>query len=176
MPAASTRMSTSPAPATGVARSVSCSMSGPPGRWISIAFIAALAAWERGAHGAPSFTTPAALLLLLRGCRCRALAGHGLHRQANTALLVGLDHLDLHRLAFLQVVGDGVDALVGDLRNMQQPIATRQDLHDRAEVEQAQHRAVIDLADLDLGRQFHDPALGFPALLLVDAGDDHRAV
>src|SRR5665213_3959961 len=36
-----------------------------------------------------------------------------LHRQAHAALLIGLDDLDAHRLALLQVIGHRVDALLG---------------------------------------------------------------
>ena len=75
----------------------------------------------------------------------------GLHGKAHAALVVGLEHLDLHDLAFLQVIRDRVDALVADLRDVQQAVAARQQLHDRAEVEQAQHRALVDLADFDVG-------------------------
>src|SRR5690349_21006127 len=48
--------------------------------------------------------------------RRRALAFlHGLHRQADAALLVDFQHLDLHHVAFLELVADLLDALVGDL-------------------------------------------------------------
>jgi hypothetical protein len=50
-------------------------------------------------------------------------------------------------LAFLEVVGHLVDALVGDLRDVQQPVTTRQHLHDGAEVENLQHGAFVGLAD-----------------------------
>ena len=62
-----------------------------------------------------------------------------LHRQLQAAAVVGLEDLDAHCLAFLQIIGHLIDALLGDLRDMQQAIAPGQDLHDRAEVEQAQH-------------------------------------
>src|ERR1700741_1043639 len=71
-----------------------------------------------------------------------------LHRQAHSALVVGFQHFDLHHLAFLEVVGHGIDALVADLRDVQQAVAAGQQLHDGAEVQQAQHRALVDLAHL----------------------------
>src|SRR6185295_5733014 len=52
----------------------------------------------------------------------------GLHRKPHASLVVGLEHLDLHDLAFLQVIGHGVDALVADLRNVQQAVASGQEL------------------------------------------------
>jgi hypothetical protein len=39
--------------------------------------------------------------------------------------LVGLEHLDLHDLAFGQVVGDLLHALVGDLADVQQAVLAR---------------------------------------------------
>src|SRR5688572_4840766 len=91
----------------------------------------------------------------LGGRRRRFLAARrrieqGLARQAHAALVVGLEHLHLHDLAFLQVVGDLVHALVGDLRDVQQAVLAGKQLDDRAEVEQAQHRPLVDLAHLDL--------------------------
>src|SRR5450755_4703039 len=84
--------------------------------------------------------------------RCRgSVFCRRLHRQAQPALVVRLEDLDLHHLAFLDVVGDLVDALLGDLRNVQQPVLAREHLHDGAEVEQAQHRAFVDAADFDVG-------------------------
>src|SRR5262245_38978632 len=100
MPAACTRMTISPAPACGRARSVTRNTSGPPGVVISIAFIRA--------------ADRSTLLGLRSGLgrrsrRARAL-GYRLHRQTHAALFVGFDDLDLHRLAFLEIVGHGVDA------------------------------------------------------------------
>ena len=37
-----------------------------------------------------------------------------LHRQTRTILIVKANHLDTHRLAFLQVVGDLIDTFVGE--------------------------------------------------------------
>lgn len=91
------------------------------------------------------------LLLLLLGLLSAQLGGSRFHRQPQPALLVGLEDLDLDRLAFLQVIADLIDALAGDLRDVEQAVAAGQDLHDRAEVQQPQHGAVVDLADLDLG-------------------------
>jgi hypothetical protein len=61
-----------------------------------------------------------------------------LHRQLKTTALVGLEDLDAHLLAFFQIIGHGVDTLVGDLGDVQQAILAWHDLDDRAEVEQFQ--------------------------------------
>ena len=113
--------------------------------------------------GGPNFRSA-----LLCGLACWL---DGLHRQAHAALVVGLEHLDLHDLAFLQVVGDVVDALVGDLRDVQQAVLAGQQLDDRAEVEQAQHRALVDLADFDFGGDLLDALLRRFAAFGVDARD-----
>src|SRR5665213_4078664 len=99
MPEAATRISTSPGPATGIGRSVRCSTSGPPGRTISTAFTMR---WCGSS-------------LLMRVLLARRLpVEKRLHRQLDPALLVGLEHLDANDLAFLQKVGDLLDALVRD--------------------------------------------------------------
>ena len=49
-----------------------------------------------------------------------------LHRQTRTILIVKANHLDTHRLAFLQVVGDLIDTFVGDLADVQQTVLTGQ--------------------------------------------------
>src|SRR2546425_11987010 len=48
--------------------------------------------------------------------------GQRLQRQLDTTLFVGLHDLDLDDLAFLQVVGDALHALVGDLADVQQTV------------------------------------------------------
>ena len=59
---------------------------------------------------------------------------------------------------------------------MQQAIASGQDLHDRAKVEQADHVAFVNPADLDFGRDLLDPLARRVARVGVDRGDRHRAV
>src|SRR5439155_17258415 len=98
-PEAVTRISASPAPNVGVGRSVSRSTSGLPGAVISIAL------------------TSASLASLVRDgrrelARRRVAVEQRLHRQLDAALLVRLEDLDADDLAFLQVVGDLLDALV----------------------------------------------------------------
>src|ERR1051326_1558059 len=101
---------------------------------------------------------------------------YSFHRQAHAALVVGFQHLDLHDLAFLQVIGNGVHALVADLRDVQQAVASGQELHDGAEVEQAQHRPLVDLAHFDVGRDVLDALLRRISALGRDAGNGDGAV
>ena len=62
---------------------------------------------------------------------------------------------------FSNIVDVG-DAVVGDLGDVQQAVAARQHLHDSAEIQQAQHRAVVDLAHFDVGGQFRRCGAGLP--------------
>src|SRR5665213_2247676 len=101
MPDAATRISTSPTAATGIGRSARRSTSGPPGVAISIAF-----------------TTRLAVPSLLMRRLARLAVEQGLHRQLDATFLVGLEHLDANDLAFLQEVGDLLDALMRDLADV----------------------------------------------------------
>src|SRR4030065_345778 len=56
---------------------------------------------------------------------------HGLHGQANTALLVDFQHLDLDGLAFAQLVAHVLDALVRDLRDAHQAVAAGETRRER---------------------------------------------
>ena len=58
------------------------------------------------------------LRLLLRS----VLVLDRLHRQAYAALFISLQHLDLDRLAFLEVIGNAGDALMADLGDVQQAV------------------------------------------------------
>mmetsp|Transcript_78776 Transcript_78776/g.218920 ORF Transcript_78776/g.218920 Transcript_78776/m.218920 type:complete len:772 (-) Transcript_78776:1232-3547(-) len=99
-----------------------------------------------------------------------------LHRQLDAALLVGLEHLDLDDLAFLQEVGHLLDALVGDLADVQQAVLAREQVHEGAEVQDLDDRAFVDLADFDLGRDLLDALLGQRGLLGIGRGDGDGAV
>src|SRR5262249_5969869 len=56
------------------------------------------------------------------------------HRQANLAAWVDFEDLDLDLLAFAQDVGDLGDALVLDLRDVDQAVARAHEVHERTEV------------------------------------------
>jgi hypothetical protein len=107
------------------------------------------------------------LLVLLDGRfrRCGRLGstlfGSGsLHRQLDAAAVVGFENLDANDLAFLDVVFDLVDALLGDLGDVQQAILARQNGNDRAEIEDLEHGTFVDLADLDFRRDRIDARTG----------------
>ena len=59
---------------------------------------------------------------------------------------------------------------------MQQTVATRQNLDDRAELEQLEHRTFVNLADLDLSSQAFDAFLSPLGRLGIDGGDGDVAV
>src|SRR3546814_8804251 len=79
-------------------------------------------AWERAKEKAGR----SPLFRIARRCRDGLLGRgalafvHGLHRQADAALLVDFQHLDLDDVAFLELVGDLPAALVGDLGHVHQ--------------------------------------------------------
>ena len=70
--------------------------------------------------------------------------------------LVDLEQLDLHEVALLDDVLGLLGAAVLQLGDVQQPLGARHDLDERAERGRALHRALVDLADLGLGRDRRD--------------------
>jgi hypothetical protein len=93
-----------------------------------------------------------------------------LDRQADAALLVDFQHLDLDDVAFLELVGDLLDALVGDLRDVHQAVLARGDGDERAEVHQLGDLAFVDAARLDVGGDLLDARLAaWPAAALTEA-------
>jgi hypothetical protein len=59
---------------------------------------------------------------------------------------------------------------------VQQTVPTRQDLHDRAELEQLEHGAFVDLADLDLGGEVFNTLLSTAGRFGIGGGDGDVAV
>jgi hypothetical protein len=74
-----------------------------------------------------------------------------LHGQLDAALFIGFHDLDLDDLAFGQVVRDLLDALVGDLADVQQTVLARQQVDQSTEVQNFGDRAFVNLADFDFG-------------------------
>jgi len=70
----------------------------------------------------------------------RALAQQRLNRQADFALLHFQD-FDINQLSLFKVIADIFDALSGYLRNMQQAILARHDIHKRAKFNDFHHLA-----------------------------------
>src|SRR6267154_6564173 len=144
---------------------------------------------KRGSSDYQPFWTPAcagvtrgrqgALFFLRRnssGLRRRRGLLDRFHAEAHPALLVGLEHLDFYLLALFEIVGYVVDALVGDLRNVQKPVFPRQQLDDCAKVEKLEYGAVVHATHLDIGCNVFDALLrGLPALGR-NTGDRDRAV
>ena len=84
------------------------------------------------------------------GARCRTTSSGG-GGGGGGGGAVDLEHLDAHDVAFLELVADPLDALVGDLRDVHQAVLARQDRDERAEVHEARDLALVDAADFDVG-------------------------
>ena len=126
-------------------------------------------------------STKCDLLLLLLGSSLRSgssalFVGHGLHRKLDAAAVIGLENLDADNLAFLDVVLDLVDALLGDLRDMQQTILARQNLNNGTEIKNLENGTFVDLADLDFRRDGIDAGTGSGSGITGGGSDGDRAV
>src|SRR5690606_8705514 len=100
----------------------------------------------------------------------------GLDRQADAALLVDFQHLDLDHVAFLELVGDLLHALAGDLRDVHQSVLARQDGHERAEFHGLGDLARVEPARLRVRGDLLGAGLGGQGGGGVDRGDDDGAV
>ena len=67
--------------------------------------------------------------------------------------------LTLTTIAFLELVADLLDALVGDLRHVHQAVLARGDGDERAEVHDLGDLAFVDAARLDVGGDLLDARL-----------------
>ena len=85
----------------------------------------------------------------------RVLAG-----EVDAALLVDLGDLDPHHVADLAGVLHLLDALVGQLGDVNQAVLAGSQLHEGAEGHQAHHAAVVQLADLGDEHDIVDALLG----------------
>src|SRR5450432_1866449 len=120
--------------------------------------------------------SPLGFLYLYTALRGWCVLGHGLHRQADAALLVDFEHLDLDDVAFLELVGNLLDALVGNLRDVDEAVLARQDGDERAEIHQLGYLAFVDAARLDVGDNLLDARLRRFGRFAIDRGDDDGAV
>src|SRR5438309_1847218 len=114
--------------------------------------------------------------LLDRQTLGRQLLERGLAAQIEPALAVDLDRLDHYLVADVADLFHPLDAVVGELGDVDQAILSRQDLDEGAERHDAHDLALVDLADLDLVGEALDPVDGFLAPLLVDRGDEDTSV
>src|SRR5450631_539187 len=107
----------------------------------------------------------------------RPLGGiHVAHGQAHAALAIDLEHLDAHHIAFLELVADTLDPLFGNLRDVDQTVAARQDGHECTEIHQARDLAFVYAAHLDIGRDELYATLRLAAGRTLHRRDFHRAV
>ena len=106
--------------------------------------------WGRGPPG-PPVRLPAARAALRRG-PALGLLEEGLAREPDLA--GGVDADDLHQdlVAFLHLVADVLDAVVGHLRDVQQAVGPGQDLHEGAELDHPDHLAQVGLVELRRSR------------------------
>ena len=77
-------------------------------------------------------------------------------------------------MTFLQYVGHLLDALIGDLGNVNQAVLTRQDVDEGTEVDNALDLTGVDLADFGLGSDGVNTCLGSVGGVLAggEAGPD----
>src|SRR6478609_8088462 len=96
--------------------------------------------------------------------------------QADLAVALDADHFDVDLFAFFEHVTRRLDAFMRDFRHVQERFVVRQDLDERAEVDQALHDAVIDAAHFRLGREAFDDGQRALDGFGVRARNRHRAV
>src|ERR1700733_4145703 len=101
---------------------------------------------------------------------------HTAHRKAHAALAVDLEHLDAHDIAFLQLVTHPFDAFIGDLRDVHEAVAARQDRDEGAKIHQARNLALIDAPHLDVRRDEFDATLRLAPGGTADGCDLDRAI
>src|SRR5207247_6625789 len=98
------------------------------------------------------------------------VAQHRLATQPD-AVAVDFDHLHQDLLAFLDLVLDLLDAVLGDLGDVQQPLQAGKDLHEGSEVGDARDLPEIGLARLGLRGDLLDDIDRLHGRALVHRGD-----
>src|SRR5262249_27077869 len=99
-------------------------------------------------------------------------------RPAAEADLVAFDAdaFDQNLLALFQLVADVADAVIGDLRNVEQSFGAGEDLDEGAEIDDAGDGAEVSLAHLDFGRQVANDLHRGLGGLAVRRGDGDSSV
>ena len=100
----------------------------------------------------------------------------GFHGQAQATFFIGLQHLNLHNLAFFQEITNRVHALVGNLGDVQQTILAWQHADNCTEIEQLQHGAFIHSANFNLSRDVFNQLFGTLTSITINRGDGNRTV
>src|SRR5687768_9607050 len=98
------------------------------------------------------------------------------HAQAQTPLVISFQDLHSYCLALLQVIGDVIDTLVRDLRNMQQTILARQNAHNRTKIQQFQYGSVVYPTHLNLGSNVLDSLSRYLTAFSIDAGYHYGSI
>src|SRR6185437_17167275 len=68
------------------------------------------------------------------------------HGQADAPLTVDFEHLHAHHISLLELVAHSLDALVGDLGDVYEPVTSGEDGDERAKVHQPRHFALVHAA------------------------------
>jgi hypothetical protein len=82
-----------------------------------------------------------------------------LERQAHLAARVEAQKLDLDLVALLDHVGHLLHPLGGQFGDVDEAVAGAEEVHEGAEVDDLDHRALVDLADFRLRHDRLDPVL-----------------
>src|SRR2546421_5692451 len=98
------------------------------------------------------------------------------HGKADASLTIDLQNLHADDISLLELVADTLDALVGDLRDVHQAVAARQDGHERAEVHQPCDLPLVDAPDLHVRGNELDAPLRLAPGGTADGCDLDRAV
>src|SRR6185312_7776611 len=117
-----------------------------------------------------------ALCLHLLGDVGAGLLIDDLHRQLDLAAIVEAEDLHLDLVAEIHHVRDLGDAARRQLRDVHEPVAAAEEVHEGAEIDHLHDLAGVDHADLGLGDDALDPVDRGLALLGVDRGDLDGAV
>src|SRR5262249_3111296 len=106
-----------------------------------------------------------------------SLVGHGLTTgEPDLARFVDLEHLHADLIALLEDVVHATDALLGDLRDVQEAVGARHDLDEGPEINDLAHGSAIDLANFGFRRDTHDAVDRLLHRHAVVGCDLHRAV
>ena len=99
-----------------------------------------------------------------------------LHGQADAALLVNFHHPNLDHIADGQLVADALHPVLANLRDMHHAIAAGQNRHERTEVHDPDHLALVNLPCFHVGGDLLDAAAGLVAGGLVHGGNFDDAI
>src|SRR5947209_4266139 len=117
--------------------------------------------------------------LALRPTRAEVLAGLLVdlaHAQLDLSTIVEAQHLDLHIVAHLDDIGDLADPLLGQLADVNEPVARSEKIHKSAEIDHFYDLAIVDNADFGFGDDAANPIDRGLRRIAIYCGDFDRAV